>query len=65
VRRSAATASATGPTGWSRVWDLISGVLKQPARLKAGLEEMIEQERVGLRADQDAHSSSESILYVI
>ena len=28
-----------------RVWDLISSLLKEPERLKAGLEEMIEQER--------------------
>jgi len=33
------------------VWDLISGLLKEPERLKAGLEEMIEQERAGLRGD--------------
>jgi hypothetical protein len=33
------------------VWNLISGLLKDPARLKAGLEEMIEQERAGLRGD--------------
>jgi hypothetical protein len=34
-----------------RVWDLISGLLKDPGRLKAGLEEMIDQERAGLRGD--------------
>jgi site-specific DNA recombinase len=34
-----------------RVWNLISGLLKDPGRLKAGLEEMIEQERAGLRGD--------------
>jgi site-specific DNA recombinase len=36
-----------------RVWDLISGLLKDPERLKAGLEEMIKQERAGLRGDPD------------
>jgi site-specific DNA recombinase len=36
-----------------RVWDLISGLLKDPGCLKAGLEVMIEQERAGLRGDPD------------
>jgi hypothetical protein len=36
-----------------RVWNLISGLLKDPERLKAGLEEMIEQERAGMRGDPD------------
>jgi hypothetical protein len=42
----------------SRVWDLISGLLKDPGRLKAGLEEMIEQERAGLRGDPDQEAKS-------
>ena len=41
-----------------RVWDLISGLLKDPERLKAGLEEMIEQERAGLRGDPDKEVKS-------
>src|SRR5918994_2688705 len=41
-----------------RVWDLISGLLKDPERLKAGLEEMIEQERAGLRGDPDQEVKS-------
>jgi site-specific DNA recombinase len=41
-----------------RVWDLISGLLKDPGRLKAGLEEMIEQERAGLRGDPDQEAKS-------
>ena len=41
-----------------RVWDLISGLLKQPERLKAGLEEMIEQERAGLRGDPDQEAKT-------
>ena len=27
------------------VWDLVSGLLKDPERVRAGLDEMIEQER--------------------
>jgi site-specific DNA recombinase len=42
----------------SRVWDLISGLLKDPERLKAGLEEMIEQERAGLRGDPDQEAKA-------
>jgi len=41
-----------------RVWDLISGLLKDPGRLKAGLEEMIEQERAGLRGDPDQEAKT-------
>ncbi len=35
----------------ARVWDLISGLLKDPERLRAGLEAMIEAERAALRGD--------------
>jgi site-specific DNA recombinase len=42
----------------ARVWDLVSGLLKDPERLKAGLEEMIEQERAGLRGDPDQEAKS-------
>jgi site-specific DNA recombinase len=41
-----------------RVWDLISGLLKDPGRLKAGLDEMIEQERAGLRGDPAQEAKS-------
>ncbi len=41
-----------------RVWDLISRLLKNPERLKAGLNEMIEQERAGLRGDPDQEAKS-------
>jgi hypothetical protein len=41
-----------------RVWDLISGLLKQPQRLKAGLEEMIERERARLRGDPDQEAKT-------
>jgi site-specific DNA recombinase len=41
-----------------RVWNLISSLLKDPGRLKAGLEEMIEQERAGLRGDPDQEAKT-------
>jgi site-specific DNA recombinase len=41
-----------------RVWDLVSGLLNDPERLKAGLEEMIEQERAGLRGDPDQEAKA-------
>ncbi len=37
----------------SRVWDLVSGLLKDPERLRGGLEAMIEAERAGLRSNPD------------
>lgn len=40
------------------MWDLISGLLKDPGRLKAGLEEMIEQEGAGLRGDPDQEAKT-------
>jgi len=39
-----------------RVWDLISGLLKDPARLREGLNEMIEAERAGMRGDPEAEA---------
>src|SRR5918999_816206 len=41
-----------------RVWELISGLLKDPGRLEAGLEEMIERERAGLRGDPDQEAKT-------
>src|SRR5215211_5137895 len=41
-----------------RVWNLISSLLKDPGRLKAGLEELIEQERAGLRGDPDQEAKT-------
>src|ERR671912_363263 len=41
-----------------RVWNLISSLLKDPGRLKAGFEEMIEQERAGLRGDPDQEAKT-------
>jgi site-specific DNA recombinase len=39
-----------------RVWDLISGLLKDPERLREGLNEMIEAERAGMRGDPEAEA---------
>jgi site-specific DNA recombinase len=39
-----------------RVWDLISGLLKDPERLREGLDEMIEAERTGMRGDPEAEA---------
>jgi len=39
-----------------RVWDLISGLLKDPERLRVGLDEMIEAERAGMRGDPEAEA---------
>ena len=36
------------------VWDFVSGLLKEPERVRAGLEAMIEQEREELRGDPDS-----------
>jgi hypothetical protein len=35
----------------ARVWDVVSGVLKDPERLRVGLDYIIEQERRGVRGD--------------
>jgi hypothetical protein len=35
------------------VWDLVSGLLKDPERLREGLERMIEEERKGVRGDPE------------
>jgi site-specific DNA recombinase len=40
------------------VWDLISRLLNNPERLRAGLDEMIEQERAGMRGDPDQEAAS-------
>ena len=39
-----------------RVWDFISGLLKDPERLRAGLDEMIDAERAGMRGDPEAEA---------
>jgi hypothetical protein len=40
------------------VWELVSALLKDPERLRAGLEELIEQERAGTRGDPDREAAS-------
>jgi site-specific DNA recombinase len=40
------------------VWSLVCTLLKDPERLKAGLEELIEQERAGLRGDPNREATS-------
>jgi len=39
-----------------RVWDLVSGLLKDPERLRAGLDEMIEAERAGMHGDPETEA---------
>src|SRR5215210_3245174 len=39
-----------------RVWDLISGLLKDPERLRAGLDEMIDAERAGMRGNPESEA---------
>ena len=38
------------------VWELVSGLLSEPERLREGLEAMIEEERKGLRGDPEHES---------
>ena len=40
------------------VWDLISRLLKHPEHLGRGLDEMIEQERAGMRGNPDQEAAS-------
>jgi hypothetical protein len=40
------------------VWDLVSGLLKNPERVRRGLDEMIEQERAGMRGNPDKEAAS-------
>jgi site-specific DNA recombinase len=44
------------PDTEARVWDLVSGLLKDPERLRAGLDEMIEAERAEMRGDPEAEA---------
>ena len=44
------------PDTEGRVWNLISGLLKDPERLRAGLDEMIEAERAGMRGDPETEA---------
>ena len=38
----------------TRVWDAVSGILKDPERLRAGLDYMFEQESIGVHGDPAA-----------
>jgi hypothetical protein len=38
------------------VWELVSGLLRDPERLRAGLNEMIEAERAGMHGDPEAET---------
>jgi site-specific DNA recombinase len=40
------------------VWGLVSTLLRNPERLRAGLEEMIEKERAGTRGDPDREANA-------
>jgi hypothetical protein len=40
------------------VWNVVSGLLKDPERLRTGLDEMIEQERTGMRGNPDQEAAS-------
>jgi hypothetical protein len=48
-RKNRRAADVEGP-----VWELVSGLLRDPERLRAGLDEMIEAERAGMRGDPQA-----------
>jgi hypothetical protein len=39
------------------VWELVSGLLKGPERLRIGLEAMIERERSGVREDPEREAA--------
>ncbi|MGH3146360.1 MAG: zinc ribbon domain-containing protein [Rubrobacter sp.] len=43
----------------ARVWDVVSRILKDPERLRAGLDHMIEQERHGARVYGDPATEAE------
>jgi site-specific DNA recombinase len=40
------------------VWDLVSGLLKDPERVRVGLDEMIKQERAGMRGNPVQEAAS-------
>jgi site-specific DNA recombinase len=40
------------------VWDLVSGLLKDPERLRVGLDEVIERERAAMRGNPDREAAS-------
>lgn len=40
------------------VWEFVSGLLREPARLRAGLERLIEQERAAMRGDPEQQAKA-------
>ena len=40
------------------MWNVVFGLLKDPERLRAGLDEMIEQERAGMHGNPDQEAAS-------
>jgi site-specific DNA recombinase len=42
----------------TQVWEFVSGLLKDPQRLRVGLDAMIEQERNGMRGDPEGESKA-------
>ena len=40
------------------VWEFVSGLLKEPERLRAGLERLIEQERAAMRGDPEQEAKA-------
>ena len=40
----------------TQVWEFVSSLLKDPERLRVGLDAMIEQERNGMRGDLDGEA---------
>ena len=49
---------AVHPLRRGRRWEFVSALLKDPERLRAGLEELIEQERAGMRGDPDREANT-------
>jgi site-specific DNA recombinase len=42
----------------AQVWDFVSGLLKDPGKLKAGIEAMVEAERTGMRGDPEQETKA-------
>jgi hypothetical protein len=40
------------------VWDLVSVLLKDPEKLKVGIEAMVEAERAGMRSDPEQQAKA-------
>jgi hypothetical protein len=42
----------------AQVWEFVSGLLKDPGKLKAGIEAMVEAERTGMRGDPEQETKA-------